>query len=82
MTTVKKNGKFSPLLVQRSQHLTTIKPSQLTTNGARDLVCVLSEDRKRVIVYGTNGQEEIDDEKNNENDGEDENDESLLIMEE
>ncbi|CAG8436738.1 9023_t:CDS:10 [Diversispora eburnea] len=61
----------------RSQNLTTIKPSQLTTNGTRDLVCVLSEDRRRVIIYDTNGQEEIDEEKNNEKD-----DESLVMMEE
>ncbi|CAG8530428.1 12744_t:CDS:10 [Acaulospora colombiana] len=44
-------------------NLKKIKPSQLTVNGARDLVCVLNGDRKRILMFDTNDKEETDDEK-------------------
>ncbi|CAG8756174.1 14193_t:CDS:2, partial [Acaulospora morrowiae] len=73
-----KNDNFTPFFVLRSQHLRII-PSQLTVNGVRDLVCVLNEDRKRIIMFDTNDKEEIEDEKNGDNE---ETNESSEMMEE
>ncbi|CAG8617169.1 16878_t:CDS:10 [Funneliformis mosseae] len=56
--------KFSPLLVQKYRVISQFKPLKLTTNGARGLACILSEDKKKIIILDTNDQEDEDDTEN------------------
>jgi hypothetical protein len=51
---------FNSLLVHQYREITQFKPSKLTTNGARGLACILSEDKKRIIILDTNDQEDED----------------------
>jgi hypothetical protein len=55
---------FTPLLVHQYRVITQFKPSKLTTNGARGLACILSEDKKRIIILDTNDQEDEDEDNN------------------
>ncbi|RGB27303.1 anaphase-promoting complex, cyclosome, subunit 4-domain-containing protein [Rhizophagus diaphanus] len=52
--------KFNSLLVHQYREITQFKPSKLITNGARRLACILSEDKKRIIILDTNDQEDED----------------------
>ncbi|CAB4410432.1 unnamed protein product [Rhizophagus irregularis] len=49
---------FNSLLVHQYREITQFKPSKLITNGARRLACILSEDKKRIIILDTNDQED------------------------
>ncbi|CAB5191493.1 unnamed protein product [Rhizophagus irregularis] len=51
---------FNSLLVHQYREITQFKPSKLITNGARRLACILSEDKKRIIILDTNDQEDED----------------------
>ncbi|GES87459.1 anaphase-promoting complex subunit 4-like [Rhizophagus clarus] len=56
---------FNSLFVHQYREITQFKPSKLITNGARGLACILSEDKKRIIILDTNDQED-EDENNSE----------------